>query len=127
MKIAKQGWSMRSSTRGKRPRPSIQFSAREARLIHRMARNSPEENRRLGRFISRQRHCIRNKLGIIRRYARQIAQLSSEQRQSIRDLQNSPFYQGLGSVTALQPNDLKEYEDLNEFVWLFGEDEAWAA
>lgn len=127
MKIAKQGWPKRSSTRGNRPRPSIQFSAREARLIHRMARNTPEENRRLGKFISRQRHCIRNKIGMLRRYARQIAQLSSEQRQSIRDLQNSPFYQRLGSVTALQPNDLKEYEDLDEFVWLFGEEVAWAA
>lgn len=123
MKIAKQGRAIYSSPQVKRPKHNIEFSARETRLIHRMARNTPEVNRRLGKFITRQRHCIRNTLGILRRYARSIARLSPEERQAIRNLQDSPFYLGLGSVSFLQRNDLGEPYDTDELEWLFGGDE----
>lgn len=124
MKIAKQPRAPRTALPTEiHFRADIDLRARESRLIHQMARNSPMENRRLGKEIARQRHRLRHALGMVRRYARGIARLSPSERQAIRHLQDSPFYVGLGAASALLRDDPEEMDDSDDFDWLF-EDEA---
>ncbi|PKO28469.1 MAG: hypothetical protein CVU32_00815 [Betaproteobacteria bacterium HGW-Betaproteobacteria-5] len=104
-------------------RPDVEYRARESRLIHQMARNSPAENRRLGKEIARQRHRLRHALSVVRRYARSIARLSLPEQQAIRQLQDSPFYVGLGAAAALQRDDTDEMSDIDDLDWLFDEEE----
>ena len=103
-------------------RPDVEYRARESRLLHQMARNSPTENRRLGKVISRQRHRLRHSLAMVRRYARQIACLSPAEQQAIRELQDSPFYIGLGAASALR-DDSDEADEVDDLDWLFDDDE----
>lgn len=105
-------------------RPDVEYRARELRLIHQMARNSPAENRRLGREIARQRHRLRHALGVVRRYARRIARLSFSGQQAIRQLQNSPFYVGLGAAAALPRDNPDETGEIDVLDWLFDDEEA---
>lgn len=104
-------------------RPEVQYRARESRLIHQMARNTPAENRRLGKAIARQRHRLRHALSMARRYARRIARLSPPEQQAIRQLQDSPFYVGLGAASALQRDDTDEPGDIDDLDWLFEDEE----
>ncbi len=104
-------------------RPDVEFRARESRLIHQMARNTPAENRRLGKEIARQHHRLSHALGVVRRYARSIARLSLSEQQAIRQLQDSPFYVGLGAAAALQRDDTDEMNDIDDLDWLFDEEE----
>lgn len=104
-------------------RPDVEFRARESRLIHQMARNTPAENWRLDKEIARQRHRLRHALGVVRRYARSIARLSLSEQQAIRQLQESPFYVGLGAASALQRDDTDEMNDIDDLDWLFDEEE----
>ncbi len=124
MKIAKQARAHRPSLPTIRVSPDVECRAREWRLIHRMARNTPAENRRLGKEIARQRHCLRHMLGEVRRYARRIARLNPAERQAIRQLQDSPFYVGPGAASALQRDDPYERRDSDDLDWLFEDDEA---
>lgn len=124
MKIAKQPRTPRTSTPTNHISPSIECRARESRLIHQMARNSPTENRRLGKVIARQRHCLRQTLGEVRRYARRIARLSPPERQAIRQLQDSPFYVGLGAASALLRDNPDKTRDRDDLDWLFDGAEA---
>lgn len=105
-------------------RPDVEYRARESRLIHQMARNSPAENRRLGKEIARQRHHLRHALGVVRRYARRIARLSFPEQQAIRQLQNSPFYVGLGAAAALPRDNSDEMGEIDNLDWLFDDEEA---
>lgn len=104
-------------------RPDIHYRARELRLIHQMARNSPPENRRLGKEIAHQRHRLRHAISLVRRYARRIARLSPPEQLAIRQLQDSPFYVGLGAASALQRDDADEPSDIDDLGWLFDEEE----
>lgn len=104
-------------------RSGIAYRTRESRLIHQMARNSPTENQRLGKVIARQRHRLRHAIGVARRYARQIACLTYSEQQAIRQLQDSPFYVGLGAAWALQREDIDEPSDIDDLDWLFDEEE----
>jgi len=105
-------------------RPDVEYRGRELRLIHQMARNSPAENLRLGREIARQRHRLRHALGMVRRYARRIARLSFSEQQAIRQLQNSPFYVGLGATAALPQDNSDEMGEIDDLDWLFDDEEA---
>jgi hypothetical protein len=105
-------------------RPDVEYSARESRLIHQIARNLPAENRRLGKEIVRQRRPLRHALGVVRRYARSITRLSLPEQRAIRQLQDSPFYVGLGAAVALRRDDSDEMNDVDDFDWLFDDEKA---
>lgn len=123
MKIAKQCRTHRPSLPTIRFSPDVDCRARESRLIHQMARNTPTENRRLGKVIARQRHCLRHMLGEVRRYARRIARLRPTERQAIRQLQDSPFYVGLGAASALQRDEPDDTSDIDDLDWLFDDED----
>lgn len=124
MKIAKQYRAPRTALPTEISfRPDVDYRARESRLIHQMARNSPTENRRLGKAIARQRHRLRHALGMVRRYARRVARLSPPEQLAIRQLQDSPFYVGLGAASALQRDDSDETDEIDDLDWLFDEED----
>lgn len=124
MKTAKQNPPHRTPTPTEfRIRPDVPYRARESRLINQMARNSPAENRRLGKEIARQRHCLRRELGVVRRYVRRIARLSHPEQQAIRQLHDSPFYMGLGAASALRGGCQDEMTDIDDLDWLFCDEE----
>lgn len=123
MKIAKQARAHRPSLPTIRFNRDVECRARELRLIHQMARNTSTENPRLAKVIARQRHCLRQTLGEVRRYARRIARLSPPERQAIRQLQDSPFYVGLGAASALQ-RDYPDSRHRDDLDWLFDDAEA---
>ncbi len=86
-------------------------------------KTTKSQNRRLAKVIARQRHCLRQTLGEVRRYARRIARLSPPERQAIRQLQDSPFYVGLGAASALQ-RDYPDSRHRDDLDWLFDDAEA---
>lgn len=105
-----------------RVRAEVEFRARELRLIHQVARNSPAEYRRLRKVIAHQRHRLRHPISVARRYSRQIARLSPLEQQAIRRLQRSPLYVGLGAASTWQRDDTQETRGMDDLKWLFGEE-----
>lgn len=103
-------------------RVEVEFRARELRLIHQVARNSPAENRRLSKVIAHQRHRLRHAISVARRYSRQIARLSPLEQQAIRRLQRSPFYVGLGAASTWQRDDTTETRGVDDLESLFDEE-----
>jgi hypothetical protein len=84
-------------------RQRLILKTREIRLLLQMVRNTPAENQRLRRQCALQRQCLGSAIAAARRFSRRVARAPIELQQDIRQIQDSPFYDELGAISALTP------------------------